>query len=82
MIFKLSYHKAAEFSTENGSLEELKNHANKDGTLLEYLLLHTQRHWADMGEGVLEEGKEEKSSHTKWQIILLNFIFFTSKFKI
>lgn len=59
--WKLSYHKAAEFSTENGSLEELQNHASKDGTLLGYLLLHTQRDWANMGEGVLEEGREEGS---------------------
>lgn len=30
----------------------------------------------------MEEGREEKRGHEKCQIILLNMIFFTSKFKI
>lgn len=43
LYWKISYHKAAEFSTENSSLEELQKHVNKDGALLGYLLLHTHK---------------------------------------
>jgi len=41
--WKLSYYKAAEFSTENSILAELQDRANKDGALLGYLSLHTHK---------------------------------------